>query len=107
MGEIKIGINVKRNRNAKLVSMESAERRKSKMQYNFSGRGEADCGSCVTPLPNNVEFSRNTDCCDVEPITYFPFVLRLAAHRTCICQLKSSGVFFPDVGFGKGGTNKN
>jgi hypothetical protein len=39
MEEIKIGINVKRNRNAKLVSMESAERRQSKMQYNFLGRG--------------------------------------------------------------------
>jgi hypothetical protein len=61
-------------------------------------------GNCVTPLSNNVEFSRNTDCCGVEPNTYFSFVLRLSAHRTHICQLKSSGVFFPDVAFGKEGT---
>ena len=39
MGEIEIGINAKRNRTAKLVSMESAERRQSKMQYTFFGGG--------------------------------------------------------------------
>ena len=37
MGEIEIGINAKRNRTAKLVSMESAEIRQSEMQYTFFG----------------------------------------------------------------------
>ena len=37
MGEIEIGINAKRKRIAKLVSMESAEIRQSKMQYTFFG----------------------------------------------------------------------
>jgi hypothetical protein len=105
MGEIKIGINAKRNRIGKLVSMESAERRQSKMEYTFfEGRGGS---RRVMPLPNNVEFSRKTDCCGMEPITYFPFILRLAAHRTYIFQLKSYGVFFPDVGLGKEGKNTN
>jgi len=43
MGEIEIGIKAKRNRMAKLVSTESAERRKSKMKYTFfvgQGRGK-------------------------------------------------------------------
>ena len=39
MGEIEIGINAKRNRTAKLVSMESAERKQSKMQCTFFGGG--------------------------------------------------------------------
>jgi hypothetical protein len=104
-GEIKIGINAKRKRMGKLVSMESVERRQSKMHYKFFGGWGG--GSCVTPLPNNVGFSQNTDCCcGVEPIAYFPLVLRLAVHRTYIFQLKSYGVFFPDVGFVKEGTNK-
>ena len=37
MGETKIRINTKRNRKAKLVSMESAERRQSKTHYKFVG----------------------------------------------------------------------
>ena len=37
MGEIKVGINAKRKRIAKLVSMESTEIRQSKMQYTFFG----------------------------------------------------------------------
>jgi hypothetical protein len=106
MGEIKIGINAKRNRMGKLVSMERAERRQSKTQYTFFG-GRGVCSRCLMPLPNNVEFPRNTDCCGVEPITYFPFVLWPPAHRTYVFQLKSYGVFFPDVGFGKEGKNTN
>jgi len=44
MGEIKIGINAKRNRMGKFVSMESTERRQSKMQYTFFGGGEGGGG---------------------------------------------------------------
>jgi hypothetical protein len=105
MGEIKIGIKAKRNRMAKLISMESVERRKSKMQYKFFEA--VGGGGCVTPLPKFAEFSRNTECCGVEPITHFPFVLRLAAHRTYTFQMKSYGVFFPDVGFGKERKNEH
>jgi hypothetical protein len=39
MGDIKIGINAKRNRRGKLVSVESAETGQSKMQYNFLATG--------------------------------------------------------------------
>jgi len=49
MGEIEIGVNAKRKRIAKLVSMESAEIRQSKMQYTFfvgrvRGRGGGALG---------------------------------------------------------------
>jgi hypothetical protein len=59
MGEIKIGINAKRNRMGKLVSMESAERRQSKIQYKFFGGEGGGCASCVMPLPNNMIFPKH------------------------------------------------
>jgi hypothetical protein len=56
MGEIKIGINANRNRMGKLVSMESAERRQSKIRCKFFGGGGV---RCVMPLPNNMVFPKH------------------------------------------------
>jgi len=87
MGEIEIGINAKRERMAKLVSMESAEV-KCSIHFWWLALWGLWSGRFVTLFPDSVQFSRNNDCCGVEPITYISFALRLAAHRTYIFQLK-------------------